>query len=319
MTTSTPALQAPSGPPSGRVGAAPVRRRPGGLERRRARAALGFLAPALLVLVVFVVWPMLSSAWISLTDAGLINAGEFVGLENYRDLGDDERFHGALVNTLVYAAVTTPVSVVLALALAVVLDRAIRGREFFRTALFLPFVASLSITSIAWSFLFDPQVGAVIAWLDAVGVPTGNGLRDPALAMPAVMVVGIWRNVGFFMVMFLAGLQSVPRDVLEAARVDGAGAWRRFWHVTLPLLSNTTMFVTIIAVIFAFQAFDQMYVMTGGGPFFRTEPLVMLVYARGFEDYDMGSATAISWVLVAIVLAVSLLQLGWFRRREVRY
>ncbi len=289
------------------------------LERRRTRAAVGFLAPALTILLVFVVWPMIGALRTSFTNAGLIGGGDWVGWENYRDLLQDERFTNALRNTLVYAVVTSPVSVVLALALALALNRPLAARDFFRGSFFLPFVASLSITAIAWAFLFDPLVGAVTAWLGAVGVPTGNGLRDPALALPAVMIVGVWRNVGYFMVMFLGGLQSVPRELNEAAVLDGTSPWQRFRHVTLPLLSNTTMFVTIIAVIFSFQSFDQIYVMTSGGPFFRTETLVMLIYRRGFEAYDMGSATAISWVLVAIVLTVSVLQMAFFRRREVRY
>ncbi|WP_460980196.1 carbohydrate ABC transporter permease, partial [Pseudactinotalea suaedae] len=289
------------------------------VERRRARTAWMFLAPAGVVLLLFVIWPMLNAAATSLTDARLIGGGDWVGLQNYRDLLDDDRFLGALQNTIVYALVTTPVSVALALALAVALNRAVPLRGVVRSAMFLPFVASLSITAIAWSFLLDAQVGAVISWLEALGLDTGNGLRDPRFALPAVMFVGVWRNVGFFMVMFIAGLQSIPKEIREAAVVDGAGAWRRFHTITLPLLSNTTMFVTVIAAIFSFQAFDQMYVMTGGGPFFRSETLVMLIYSRGFEDYDMGSATAISWVLVAIVMLISLLQLAYFRRREVRY
>ncbi|WP_241680798.1 carbohydrate ABC transporter permease [Pseudactinotalea suaedae] len=296
-----------------------TRVRPGAVERRRARTAWMFLAPAGVVLLLFVIWPMLNAAATSLTDARLIGGGDWVGLQNYRDLLDDDRFLGALQNTIVYALVTTPVSVALALALAVALNRAVPLRGVVRSAMFLPFVASLSITAIAWSFLLDAQVGAVISWLEALGLDTGNGLRDPRFALPAVMFVGVWRNVGFFMVMFIAGLQSIPKEIREAAVVDGAGAWRRFHTITLPLLSNTTMFVTVIAAIFSFQAFDQMYVMTGGGPFFRSETLVMLIYSRGFEDYDMGSATAISWVLVAIVMLISLLQLAYFRRREVRY
>jgi len=289
------------------------------LERRRARTAALFLAPALLVLVVFVLWPMVNAAWLSFTDAGLIGGGEFVGLENYTALPRDDRFTNALGNTVLYTVVTTPLSVLLALAAALALNRRLRGRGFFRATFFLPFVASLSITAIAWAFLFDPLVGALPAWLGRLGLELGNGVRDPELAIWIVMFVGIWRNVGFFMVMFLAGLQSIPRELQEAATLDGAGAWGRFRHVTLPLLSNTTMFVAIIAVIFSFQAFDQMYVMTAGGPFFRTETLVMLIYNRGFDNYDMGSATAISWVLVVLVLVVSLAQLGYFRRREVRY
>lgn len=289
------------------------------LPRRQTVTALGFLAPALTVLAVFVIWPMLQSLAISFTDAGLIQDGEWVGLDNYTSLPSDDRFTNALGNTALYTLVTTPLSIALALALAVALNRRLPARGLFRTALFLPFVASLSIVAIAWAFLMDPQIGLVTGWLDAIGIPTGNGIDDPALALPAVMLVGIWRNVGFFMVMFLAGLQSIPTELTEAAKVDGAGPWARFRRVTLPLLANTTMFVTIIGVIFSLQVFDQIYVMTAGGPYFRTESIVMLTYDRAFQSLDMGSATAISWVLVLIVLAISVLQLAYFNRRAVRY
>ncbi|GIF00555.1 carbohydrate ABC transporter permease [Paractinoplanes rishiriensis] len=295
---------------------ATLRRR---LLHRQSVTALGFLSPALAVLAFFVMWPMAHSLAISFTDAGLIQDGEWVGLDNYMSLASDERFRNALGNTALYALVTTPVSTVLALALAVALNRRLPARGLFRTALFLPFVASLSIAAIAWAFLMDPQIGLVTGWLEGVGIPTGNGIDDPALALPAVVLVGVWRNVGFFMVMFLAGLQSIPRELTEAAMIDGAGPWARFRRVTLPLLANTTMFVTIIGTIFSLQVFDQIYVMTAGGPYFRTESIVMLTYDRAFESLDMGSATAISWVLVLIVLAVSVLQLTFFNRRAVRY
>lgn len=171
---------------------APVRRgRTGPVERRRARTAWLFLAPAAAVLTMFVIWPMINAALTSFTDARLIGGGDWVGLQNYTDLLDDERFLGALGNTAVYALVTTPLSVVLALALAVALNRAMPLRGVVRTSVFLPFVASLSITSIAWSFLLDANVGAVIAWLNELGIDTGNGLRDPRYALPAVMFVGI--------------------------------------------------------------------------------------------------------------------------------
>jgi multiple sugar transport system permease protein len=298
----------------------PPRRPPrGSVEHRRARAAWAFLAPALIVIVTFVLLPMAKALWTSFTDAGLIGGGDWVGLENYTSLPSDERFTNALGNTLTYAVVTTPVSVATALGLALALNRRLPARGLFRAAVFLPFVASMSILAIAWSYLFDPRVGALSAWLEWIGIDLGNGVDDPDLALPAVMFVGIWRNVGFFMVMFLAGLQSIPKELNEAATIDGAGAWTRFRHITMPLLSNTTMFVVVIAAIFSFQAFDQIYTMTGGGPFFQSETLVMLVYSRGFQNYDMGSATAISWVLVAIVLVISLLQLGYFNRRVVRY
>jgi multiple sugar transport system permease protein len=287
--------------------------------RRRTLTALGFLTPALAVLTVFVLWPMVQSFGLSFTDAGLIQDGEWVGLDNYTSLLSDDRFTNALGTTALYALVTTPVSIGLALALAVALNRRMPARGLFRTALFLPFVASLSIVAIAWAFIMDPQIGLVTGWLNQIGIPTGNGIDDPDLALPAVMLVGIWRNVGFFMVMFLAGLQSIPRELAEAAVVDGAGPWARFRRITFPLLANTTMLVTIIGVIFSLQVFDQIYVMTAGGPYFRTESIVMLTYDRAFQSLDMGSATAISWVLVLIIMAISLIQLAFFNRRVVRY
>jgi len=299
--------------------AAPPRRRRRTVESRRARTAWAFLAPALIVIAVFVVWPMAKALWTSFTDAGLIRGGSWVGLDNYTSLPSDQRFTNALRNTVIYAIVTTPVSVVIALGLALALNRRLPARGLFRAAVFLPFVASLSILAIAWSFMLDPRIGMLSAWLGKVGIDLGNGVNDPDLALPAVMFVGIWRNVGFFMVMFLAGLQSIPRELNEAATIDGTGAWTRFRYITVPLLSNTTMFVVVIAAIFSFQAFDQIFTMTGGGPFFRSETLVLLIYSRGFTNLDMGSATAMSWVLVAIVMVISVLQLGYFNRKVVRY
>jgi ABC-type sugar transport system permease subunit len=295
------------------------RRRRRKLRRRRGLTALGFLSPALLIIAVFVLWPMVQALRTSFTDASLFGSSHWTGLSNYRKLISDPRFTNDLKNTAIYAVFTTVFSVGLALVLALALNQRMKGRGVFRAAFFFPFVASLSIASIAWAFMLDPQVGIVAAWLGRIGLPIGNGVRDPNWALPAVILVGIWRNVGFFMVMYLAGLQSIPAELKEAATVDGAGPIRRFTNVTWPLLSNTTMFVVMIAAIFSFQAFDQMYVMTSGGPFFRSETLVMLVYSTGFVDYRLGYASAISWVLVAIVLALSLIQLGFFARRTVRY
>lgn len=301
-----------------RAGASPVRRRPR-IQRRRTATALGFLSPALAILAVFVIFPMAQSIRTSLTDASAFGSSAWVGLGNYRHLVSDRRFLNDLRNTIVYAAVTTVVAVAIALALALLLNRKMRARGIFRAAIFFPFVASLSIASIAWAFLLDPQVGLIAAWLGRVGLSIGSGVRDPSLALPAVILVGIWRNVGFFMVLYLAGLQSIPRELQEAAFVDGATAWQRFRFIIWPLLANTTMFVVMIAAIFSFQAFDQMYVMTGGGPYFRSETLVMLIYSTGFQDFRLGYASAISWVLVAIILVLSLVQVNYFNRRTVRY
>lgn len=278
------------------------------------------MLPSIVILGVFVVYPMTQALYLSFTDYDVLNPARFVGLDNYdRLLGDDE-FRNALLNTLYYAAVTTPVSVALALLFAVLLNMKLPLRGFARTAIFMPVVLGLAVVAIAWSFLLDPDIGLLSYWLGEIGIGTGQGwLRDPDLAMPAVMLVGIWKNVGFYMVIYLAGLQSIPRDLYEAARIDGASAWQQFRRVTWPLLANQTMLVTILCAIATLQAFDQIFVMTGGGPFFQTETLVMLIYRSGFERFEFGYAAAVSWVLVLLILVLSLLQLLYFRRRAVRY
>ncbi|SDU94152.1 carbohydrate ABC transporter membrane protein 1, CUT1 family [Microlunatus sagamiharensis] len=287
---------------------------------RRGITAWLFLAPSLIILFAFTLYPMIQAAYLSLTDYNLIRAARFVGLDNYRELVGDPDFWNAFGNTLLYAVVVTPVTVVLALLLAVLLNRPFVGRAFARTAIFLPFIVSLGIIAIAWSFLLDPNIGLLSYWLAKVGiVPEQGWLTDPRYAMAAVMAVGVWKNVGFYMVIYLAGIQSIPADVYEAARLDGAGAWQRFRSMTLPLLANQTLLVAVLALIASLQAFDQIYVMTHGGPFFRTETLVVLIYREGFQSLRFGYASAISFVLLILVFVLSMVQFGWLRRREVRY
>ncbi|WP_243696017.1 carbohydrate ABC transporter permease [Labedella phragmitis] len=287
---------------------------------RRAITAWLFLSPALVVLAVFMLYPMIQAGYLSLTNYNLIRAAEWVGLDNYVELFADPAFWNAFWNTVLYAAVVTPITVVLALALAVFLDRQFVGRAFVRTSIFLPFIVSLGIIAIAWAFLMDPNVGLLSYWLSQAGIVSSQGvLSDPDWAMPAVMFVGVWKSVGFFMVIYLAGLQSIPGELREAARLDGAGAWQRFRHVTLPLLSNQTMLVSVMALIATLQAFDQIYVMTHGGPFFRTETLVMLIYREGFQELRFGYGAAISWVLLVFVFLLSMIQYLFFQRRQVRF
>lgn len=286
----------------------------------QARAAWLFLAPSLVALAIFVAYPMLRSLYLSFTDFNLLRAPEWVGLENFERILTDGKAMNAVVNTLVYAAVTTVISVLLALVVAVVLNRPFLIRGFARTAVFLPFIVSLGVISIAWSFLLNPDIGLLAYWSKGLGISAGQGwLRDPNLAMAAVILVGIWKNLGFYVVMYLAGLQSVPREIYEAANVDGAGPLRRFFSITWPLLANQTMLIAIIATINNVQVFDQIYVMTQGGPYFKTETLVVLIYRTGFGQLDFGYASALSWVLLAILLVLSMLQFGYFRRRAVTY
>jgi multiple sugar transport system permease protein len=300
-------------------GPRPFRRR-GRFARKQEITAWLFLAPALIVLAAFTLYPMVQAAYLSLTNYNLIRAAEWLGLDNYVELFRDPAFWNAFWNTVLYAVVVTPVTVVLALALAVFLNRQFMGRAFVRTAIFLPFIVSLGIIAIAWTFLLDPNIGLLAYWLGQLGVVAEQGwLSDPRYAMGAVMLVGVWKNVGFYMVMYLAGLQSIPEELHEAARLDGAGPWQRFRSVTLPLLSNQTMLVSVMALIATLQAFDQIYVMTHGGPFFKTETLVMLIYREGFEELRFGYGAAISMVLLVFVFVLSMIQYGYFRRKQVRY
>jgi len=297
---------------------APLGGRPGiRAERRRTLTALAFLAPALVILGAFVAWPMISALRLSFTDASGFGSEDWVGLDNYVRVFTDPDIRDAMLNTLWYTVLFTPTAVVSALLLALVLNSpALPFRGFFRTALFLPFIVSLAVAAFAWSYLLDPRLGLLNYWLQGAGVQLGDVLEDPALAMPAVAMVAVWKNFGFYMVIFLAGLQDIPASLYEAARMDGAGAWRRFTNVTLPLLSNTLAFVLIFALIAALQAFDQIYVMTGGGPYGHTQTIVMEIYESGFRKLDLGFASALSYVLLIATLLLSIVQFVFFGRRE---
>jgi multiple sugar transport system permease protein len=291
-------------------------RRPRGAGRRL-RTAVGFLLPAGVILTVFVVWPMISALRLSFTDASGFGEVRNVGVANYLRVFTDPQVRSALGNTVLYAGLFTPTAVVVALGLALLLNHPrLPFRGLFRTALFLPFVVSLAVAALAWSYLIDPQVGLVHYWLRGVGVDLGNVLQDPTLAMPAVAFVAVWKSFGFYMVIFIAGLQDVPASLYEAAKMDGAGPLGRFRNVTVPLLSNTTAFVLIFALIAALQAFDQIYVMTGGGPYGSTQTIVMEIYRSGFRRLELGFASALSYVLLIGTLLLSLAQFAFFGRRE---
>ena len=289
-------------------------------RRRRALIAYTFMLPSLIVMGVFMFYPLIRAAILSFTNYSVFGVAKYVGLANYTTLLQSHQFWGDLGNTVYYAAVTTPVSVALALALALLLNRrGLPGRGVLRAAIFLPAVVSLAVAAIPFRLMFTPSIGLITYWLGSIGVHSTDWLDSTTLAMPAVIIVGIWKDVGFYMVIYIAGLQTIPPEFYEAARIDGASAWQRFRNITWPLLSNTTMFVTIIALIASFQAFDQIFVMTQGGPAFSTETLVMLIYRQGFQNFQMGYASAIGYVLVLIILIFSLFQMRYFNRRAIRY
>lgn len=285
--------------------------------RQQARIAALFMAPALLILLAFVAWPMISALRLSFTDASGFGVPSWVGLDNYVQVFTDPKIRTTLGNTALYTALFTPTALLVALGLAVLLtNRALLGRDVFRTALFVPFIVSLAVAAFAWSYLLDPQIGLLTYWLRALGIHVGNVLQDPTWAMPTVVLVAIWKSLGFYMVIFIAGLQQIPASLYEAAKLDGAGAWRRFVHVTVPQLSSTLTFVVIFAMIAALQAFDQIYVMTGGGPYRTTQTVVMEIYEEGFKKLDLGLAAALSYVLLLATLVLSLIQFRFFGKRE---
>lgn len=283
----------------------------------RALTALAFLFPAAVILLAFVAWPMLSALRLSFTDASGFGEEHWVGFKNYTDIFTNPVILKTVGNTALYAALFTPVAILLALGLAMLLNSPrLPLRGFFRTALFLPFIVSLAVGAFAWQYLLDPQVGLLNYWLAGIGVQLGNVLQDPELAMPAVVLVAVWKSFGFYMIIFLAGLQDIPVNLYEAATVDGANAWSRFRTITLPMLSNTMAFVVIFALIAALQAFDQIYVMTGGGPYQDTQTIVMQIYQTGFKKLELGPASALSYVLLFATLILSLAQFSFFGRKE---
>jgi len=291
------------------------------IRARQSRVAWMFMTPSIIVLLVFMVWPILRSVYLSFTKYNRFRPPAWIGLDNYTNLIHDPMFWNALKNTAVYGVVVAPVTVVLALALAILLNQRLVARGFIRTAVFLPFIVSMGIIAFAWKFLLDANIGLVPYWLSKfLGITTSQSwLTSPKFAMPVVMAIGVWKSVGFYMVMFLAGLQSIPRELYEAARLEGAGPWKSFRNITWPLLSNQTMLVSVMVTVSSIQVFDQIYIMTQGGPSFATDSIVTLIYRVGFQNLNFGYAAAISWVLMIIVFALSMFQFAYFRRTAVTY
>ncbi|MFK4834190.1 carbohydrate ABC transporter permease [Microbacterium sp. ZW T2_14] len=276
-----------------------------------------FLAPALLVIIAFVFVPAFTALWTSLTDASGFGDADWVGLDNYIEAFTSPEVLRAILNTVLYAAMYGPAVIIVGLAAALLLNRSdIPFRAFFRTVIFLPFVISMAVASLAWNFLLDPNLGLIPYWLSQVGIQMEDVFSSTTWALPAVTAVAVWKNFGYFMVIFLAGLQGISAHLYEAAKLDGAGPWRSFWAVTLPGLRGTMTFVIIFAIIGAFQAFDQIYIMTQGGPDHATETIVYRIYTDGFRDFKLGFASALSYILLAITLVLGLIQLRIGAKQE---
>lgn len=279
----------------------------------RLNPAYLFLLPGLLVLTVCFFLPVAAAFLLSLTDFDIYAVSDprnarFVGLENYIDLLHNPLFWKALKNTLYFVLVGGPLSVAVSLAAALLLNaKLVRFKGFFRTIYFAPVVTTLVAVAVVWRYLYHPRLGLLNHALSFFGVGPIDWLGDPAWAMPAIILLAVWKNFGYNMVIFIAGLQNIPEELYEAARIDGANAWQRFRSITLPMLAPTFLFVSVVTMIGYFQLFAEPYVMTQGGPLHSTLSVVLLLYEQGFRWWNLGYAAAIAFVLFLIILAGTLL------------
>ncbi len=279
--------------------------------------AFGFLFLALLGLFGLTLLPIVVSFFLSFTDWDALGAPNLVGLRNFAQLAHDPTFFRALWNTIYYTVVSVPLGMILSLGLAMALNRSIPGVGFYRTLVLIPVISSTVATALLWGLMLDPYIGLANHLLRLLGLPASGWLTDTKMAMPAIILMSVWKGLGYNMVLFLAGLQGIPPELREAARIDGASRWKEFVNITLPMLSPTTFFVLVISVISSFQVFDQTWVLTKGGPQEATITLVYYVYQTGFQQLRMGYASAIAYVLFFMTLIVVMIQ--WITQRRWVY
>ena len=290
------------------------------LGRRETIAGYLFLLPNLLGFVIFTALAVVASAVISLTSWDLLSDPEFIGLQNYIDLlTHDPLFRTVLWNTFYFTVVSVPASTVIALGLALMFNTGLRAIPLFRTMYFLPVITATVVVALVWRWFFNPDFGILNYALFRLGIDSPpNWLSTRTWAMPSVIILSVWKQVGYNMVIFLAGLQAIPTTLYEAASIDGAGRWQRFRNITLPLLTPTTFFVLIISIIGSLQVFDAVLVLTGGGPANATRTIVFHIWEEAFVFLEMGYAAAVAWMLFIMVFLVTALQ--WkLQKRWVHY
>ncbi|HEY7363109.1 MAG TPA: sugar ABC transporter permease [Methylomirabilota bacterium] len=288
-----------------------------------AGAAWCFVAPALLIIGVFFVLPVVAALAMSLTDFDIYALADLgnlrlVGLRNYARLLETPLFWHAFGNTLYFVVIGVPLSITVSFGAALLLhSRLVRFRAFFRTALFAPVVTTLVAVAVIWRYLFHTHYGLLNYGLGRLGIPPVDWLGDPHWAMPAIIVFAVWKNFGYNMIILLAGLQSIPEPLYEAARIDGASIWQQFRHVTLPMLAPIVVMVNILTIAGYFQLFAEPYVMTQGGPLQSTVSVLYFMYEEGFKWWNLGSASAVAFVLFLFILGVTALQLRLTRWESV--
>ena len=285
-------------------------------RQRRALAGFLFVLPTWLVWLGWTALPALSNLVVSFSAWNLIQPPRLVGAANYLRLAEDPLFLLSLRNSLLYTLVFTPAGVVLALAIAILINDTTRLREYYRVAYFLPVVTSVAATSILWKWLYEPSYGLINWLLALVGIAGPNWVNDSHTALLSIGIMDTWKGLGFTVVLFLAGLQTIPPTLYEAAEIDGASRLQRVWFVALPLLRPAALFVSVVSVAGAFQVFAQVFILTQGGPAYSSSVLAYYLYIMAFQRFQMGYAAALAIVIFLLVLVVTLLQLKVFRQSE---
>lgn len=295
----------------------PPRRRRSKLRLRNTLIGWSFILPNFLGFALLTLVPVVTLFYMSFTNWNVFGKADWIGLANFQRLIGDGSFRISVVNTLYYSVLHIPLTIIVSLGLALLLNNKLRGIAFFRTAAFFPYITSIVAIAVVWNLLFSPDYGPINQILRFIGFENPPGwLTSSEWAMPAVVIVSTWRDMGYYMILFLAGLQTVPRELHEAARVDGANVVQRFFNVTLPCLRPTMFFVTVMLTINSFKIFDLILVMTNGGPGQSTLVLSQFIYKKGFEESQFGYASAAAVALFLMCIVVTIIQFFWNKRRS---
>lgn len=278
------------------------------IHRKQWQTALIFLLPYLIVFILFRLGPGIVGLFTSFTSWQIIGTPEWVGVDNFKAIAQDKMFWTAFKNTLFFLIITAPVMVVGALGLAILISRPLKGKAIVRTLIFAPYVVMSTVIGIIWNWIYDNNVGLLNYYLNLLGFDKIEWLTSANIAMFAISLTTIWWLIGYNMILFLAGLQEIPDDLYEAATIDGASTWKRFIYVTLPLLKPTTFLVVMLTVINCFQVFDQVYVMTGGGPGTSTLTIVQYLYFQAFSNFNLGYGSAIGFILFLVLVVFAIIQ-----------
>jgi len=304
----------------GAVSAAPIKKSAKAIFGKKHLSPYLFVLPFFAVYAALILYPIVQGLYVSLTDWDMMSPDKpFVGLKNFEYLFfKNPLFWSSVKVTLQYIVINVPIKIALGLALALLLNQKLPGAAFHRGALFLPFVINIAAIGILFRWIMDPQIGMVNYYLQQVGLPAQKWLVDPTWTMELVVLVAVWWSIAFNVIVLLAGLQEIPEELYEAARIDGANAWHRFWNITLPCLRGSMLFVVVMQIIGSFQAFGNIFMLTDGGPNNATNVLMILLYRTGFYYFRMGPAAAIGVVIFIIVIALTVAVLAMFRK-QVEY